>query len=140
MEGVELGLGRAVGAEVGVGPGEVLAVVDGEVHVVQGVVCGAVEELFRPVARDHVAVVDQDGPDLDGNEEDHVQVALHWADEDEEAVRMLATGRVAVSGKGETDKLTGMGVTGHIHQAGGRPGQPTGWELRCLISTGTNSM
>lgn len=93
MEGVELGLGRAVGAEVGVGPGEVLAVVDGEVHVVQGVVGGAVEELFRPVARDHVAVVDQDGPDLDGDEEDHVQVALHWANEDEEAVRMSAMGR-----------------------------------------------
>lgn len=86
MERVELWLGRAVGAEVGVGPGEVLAVVDGEVHVVQGVVGGAVEELFRPVARDHVAVVDQDGPDLDCDEEDHVQVALHWAEEDEEAL------------------------------------------------------
>lgn len=140
MEGVELGLGRAVGAEVGVGPGEVLAVVDGEVHVVKGVVGRAVEELFRPVARDHVAVVDQDGPDLDGDEEDHVQVALHWADEDEETVRMLATGRVAGSGNGETDKLTGMAVTGRIHQAGGRPGQPMGWELRYLISTGTSSM
>lgn len=86
VEGVELGLGGPVGAEVRVGPGEVLAVVDGEVHVVQGVVGGAVEELLGPVARDHVAVVDQDGPDLDGDEEDHVQVALHWADEDEEAL------------------------------------------------------
>lgn len=95
VERVELGLWRAVGAEVGVGPGEVLAVVDGEVHVMQSVVGGAVEELFRPVTRDHVAVVDQDGPDLDSDEEDHVQVALHWADEDEEAVRMLAMGRVA---------------------------------------------
>lgn len=140
MEGVELGLGRAVGAKVGVGPGEVLAVVDGEVHVVQGVVGGAVEELFGPVARDHVAVVDQDGPDLDGNEEDHVQVALHWADEDEEAVQMLARGRVPGSGKGETDELTGMAGTGRIHQAGGRPGQPMEWELKYLISTGMNSM
>lgn len=78
-----------MGAEVRVGPGEVLAVVDGEVHVVEGVMGGAVEELLGPVARDHVAVVDEDGPDLDGDEEDHVQVALHWADEDEEALGVL---------------------------------------------------
>lgn len=73
-------------AETGVGPGEVLAVVDGEVHVVQCVVSGAVDELLGPVAGDHVAVVDQDGPDLDGDEEDHVEISLHGADEDEEAV------------------------------------------------------
>lgn len=129
MEGVQLGLGCAVGAEVGVGPGEVLAVVDGEVHVVQGMVGGAVEELFRPVARDHVAVVDQDGPDLDGDEEDHVQVALHWADEDEQAVRLLATGRVAGSGKGGT---------GQSHWYGSDWTYPSsGWKARAAHGVGT---
>jgi hypothetical protein len=38
------------------------------------------------VARNHVAVVNEDGPDLDRNEENHVQVSLHGADEDEDAL------------------------------------------------------
>ena len=58
-----------VGAEIAIGPGKVLAVVDGEVDVVKGVVGGAVDELFGPVARDHVAVVDKDGPDLDAHKQ-----------------------------------------------------------------------
>lgn len=85
MKRVELGLGGAVGAEVAVGPGEVLAVVDGEVHVVEGVVGGAVDVLLKPVARDHVAVVNEDGPDLHESEEGHVEVLLEGADEDEDA-------------------------------------------------------
>lgn len=72
-------------AEIVVGPGEVLPIVDGEVHVVQCVVRGAVDEPFRPMARNHVTVVDQDGPDLDSHEEDHVQISLHWANENEDA-------------------------------------------------------
>lgn len=50
--------------EVGVGPGEVLPVVDGEVHVVEGVVGRAVDVFFEPVARYHVTVVNEDGPYL----------------------------------------------------------------------------
>ena len=94
MQRIQRRLRRPVRAETAVRPGEVLAIIDGEVHVVQGVVGGAVDELFRPVAGDHVAVVDQDGPDLDGHEEDHVQISLHGADEDEEAFgeRLLAGG------------------------------------------------
>jgi hypothetical protein len=38
------------------------------------------------VARNHVAVVNEDGPDLDRNEENHVQVSLHGANKDEDAV------------------------------------------------------
>ena len=80
-----------VGAEIAVGPGEILPIVDGEVHVMQCVVGGAVDELLRPMAGDHVPIVDQDGPDLDGNEEDHVQIFLHGANEDEETFGVLET-------------------------------------------------
>lgn len=128
MEGVELGLGRPVRAEVGVGPCEVLAVVDGEVHVVQRVVGGAVEELLGPVARDHVAVVDQDGPYLDCDEQNQVQIPLHWAEEDEDA----ASGLVMMTIRCDSDvgmKLTGMAETARSRQGGGTPEQPMGWEL-----------
>lgn len=61
-----------MGAEVVVGPGEVLAVIDGKVYVVESVVRGAVDESFDPVAGEHVAVVDQDGPYLDGHEKGQI--------------------------------------------------------------------
>jgi hypothetical protein len=38
------------------------------------------------MARNHVAVVNEDGPNLDTNEEDQVQVSLHWANENEDMV------------------------------------------------------
>lgn len=72
MNRVQLWLRRPMRAKVGVGKGKVLPVVDCEVHVVQCVVGGTVNKLFRPVARDHVAVVNEDGPNLDTNEEDQV--------------------------------------------------------------------
>ena len=83
MNGVEIGHGCAVRIEVVVAPGEVLAVVDGEVHVVQRVVSRAVDKLLSPVARDHVAIVDEDSPDLHSNEENRVKVTVHWANENE---------------------------------------------------------
>lgn len=89
VDGVQRWLGRPVRAKVVVGPRKVLTVIDGKVHVVQRVVRRAVDELFRPMARNHVAVVDEDGPDLDGDEEDQVQISLHGADEDEDAFRIL---------------------------------------------------
>lgn len=46
----------------------------------------AVDEFLRPMARNHVAVVNENGPDLDRSEENHVQVSLHGANEDEDAV------------------------------------------------------
>lgn len=73
---------------VAVGPCEVLAVVAGEVHVVQSVVGRAVDELFEPMASDHVAVVDKNGPDLNADEEEHVEVLLHGADVDKDAVQV----------------------------------------------------
>jgi hypothetical protein len=89
VNGVEIGPGSAVRIEVVVAPGEVLAVVDSEVHVVQRVVSRAVDKLLGPVAGNHVAVVDEDSPDLHSNEEKRVQVAVHWADEDERAGHVL---------------------------------------------------
>lgn len=80
----------AVRVEIDVGPGEILAIVDGEVHVAQRVMRGAIEEFFRPMARNHVAVVNKDGPDLDRTKEDHVQVSLHEANEDKDALEGLA--------------------------------------------------
>jgi hypothetical protein len=97
VDGVEIGPGSAVRIEVVVAPGEVLAVVDSEVHVVQRVVSRAVDELFSPVAGDHVAVVDEDSPDLHSNEEKRVQVAVHWANEDECAGHVLASSNMVVS-------------------------------------------
>lgn len=88
-----------VRAETSVGPGEVLSIVDGKVHVVQRVVRGAVDEFLQPMARDHVPVMDQDGPDLDGNEEDHVKMSLHWANEDEDALE--AQKRMAIEGNSD---------------------------------------
>lgn len=72
MQRVEGRVRGPVGAEVAIGPGEVLTVVDGEVYMVKGVVGGAVDELLGPVTCDHVAVVDKNSPDLDGHEEGQV--------------------------------------------------------------------
>lgn len=63
--------------EIGIGPGEVLSVVDGEVHVVQRVVGGAVDELLGPVAGNHVAVVDENCPHLHGHEESKIKISLN---------------------------------------------------------------
>lgn len=73
-----------------VGPGKVLSVVARKVHVVEGMVSWAVDELFQPVSSDHVTVVNEDGPNLDTSKERHVQILLHGADEDENTVNLLA--------------------------------------------------
>lgn len=97
VNGVQLRAGLPVRVKVVVGPREVLAIVDCKVHVVQRVVGGTIDELLDPVARNHVSVVDQNGPDLDQNEHDQVQVSLHRADEDKDVVGQRlnkAVGRV----------------------------------------------
>lgn len=86
VERIESRVRCPMGTEVVVGPGEVLAIVDGKVYVVEGMVRGAVDESFNPVAGEHVAVVDQDGPYLDGHEKGQVQVSLDRADEGKYAV------------------------------------------------------
>lgn len=70
-----------VGTEIAVGLWKVLTLNDCEVYVMKGVVGGTVDELLNPVTRDHVAVMDEDGPDLDGHKKGQVQVSLDWADE-----------------------------------------------------------
>lgn len=74
-------------AKVAVGPSEVLTVVHGEVHVVKSVVRGAVQELLGPVTGNHVAVVNENGPDLNSDEKDKVEVSLHGAEKDESAIQ-----------------------------------------------------
>jgi len=86
MERIQRWLRCPVRAEIIVGPGEILPIVDGEIHVVQRMMRGTVDELFRPMARDHVTVVNQDGPDLDSTEEGHVKMSLHWTNEDKDAI------------------------------------------------------
>lgn len=57
VERVERGVGMAIRATSTIGPGKVLSVVDSEVDVVEGVVCGAVDDLLKRVSRYHVRVV-----------------------------------------------------------------------------------
>ena len=121
MDGVQLGLGGAVGVEVVVAPSEVLSVVDSEVHVVQGVVRRAVDELLSPMAGDHVAVVNDNGPDLHYDEEHEVQVLLNGEDEGENTVlrvsRELGSGSLAV-------ELTGTAETDRSRPWGGKQARP----------------
>lgn len=78
-----------MGLEVIVRPCKVLPIVDGEVHVMQRVVGRAVDVLLKPVARDHVTIVDKNRPNLHQNEKNHVQVLLHRAEEDKHAITVL---------------------------------------------------
>lgn len=48
---------------------------------------GRVDVAFEEVTRDHVAVVDKDGPDLDDDEEDEEEVFVHREDECRDVVR-----------------------------------------------------
>ena len=51
---------------------------------------GAVDVFFEPMARYHVAVVDEDCPDLYQNEHGHIEVLLHGADKNEDTkVKLL---------------------------------------------------
>ena len=77
--------------KVVVAPGKILSVVDGKVHVMQCVMSRAVDELLSPVAGDHVTIVNEDGPNLHSDEENHVEVSVHRADKDECTDDLLAT-------------------------------------------------
>jgi len=85
VDWVELWCGSSITVKVRVGPGEVLAVIAGEVEVVQGVVSGGVDESFKEVARDHVSVVNKDSPELNENKETEVEVSVEREDVDENA-------------------------------------------------------
>jgi hypothetical protein len=64
-----------------------LAVVHREVEVVQCVVCRAVDDFLKRVASDEVRVVDQDGPEVDGDKETKVNEAVEGEDEDDAVIR-----------------------------------------------------
>ena len=71
--------------------------------------------------------MNQDGPNLDCAEEDHVQVALHGADENEDAFGGLAK-RIARTFEG-LGRLTGKVEIARSHPADGTLMQPMAWEL-----------
>jgi hypothetical protein len=73
------------------------------------------------MAGNHVAVVDKDGPDLNTDEEEHVEVLLHGADVDKDTVA-VNTGSIAAQKLLLTDK----GGIGGIRRQGGKQWQPRG--------------
>lgn len=119
VDGIQLGHGSSVGVPVVVGPCEVLAIVAGEIHVVESVVGGAVNKPLEPVAGDHVAVVNEDGPDLNTDKEEHVKVLLHGADVDEDTVHVSNSSNGSIGAR-----LTGKGAIGRSRQRGGKQWQP----------------
>ena len=119
VDGIQLGHGSTVGVPVVVGPCEVLAVVAGEVHVVESVMSGAVDKPLEPVAGDHVAVVNEDGPDLNADEEEHVEVLLHGADVDKDTIHVSNSSNGLIEAR-----LTGKGAIGRSRQRGGKQWQP----------------
>ena len=86
MHGVKVAGRLSVGVAHPVCPGEVLPVVHCEVHVMQRMMCGSVDDLLQWVVRDHVRIVYQDRPHIDENKEDQVEMSLKWEEEDEEMV------------------------------------------------------
>jgi hypothetical protein len=82
------------------------------------VVGGAVDKFLEPVASNHVAVVNEDSPDLNADEEEHVEVLLHGAEIDENTTRVR---RASIGGKA---RLTGKGEIGRSRQQGGKQWQP----------------
>jgi hypothetical protein len=63
-----------------------LAVVAGEVEVVQSVVGGRVDVPLEKVSADHVAIVNEDGPQLNKDEKTEIEVFVKWEDVDEDVV------------------------------------------------------
>ena len=64
-----------------------LAIVHGEVEMVQRMVRGTVDDRLERVSGDHVRVVDEDGPAVDDHEEAEVQLTVEREEVDEEVVR-----------------------------------------------------
>lgn len=65
---------------------KVLSVVDVEVQVVECVVRRAIDDLLEWRVDNDVAVVDQDAPAVDKDEEPHVHESVQWEQEDEDVV------------------------------------------------------
>ena len=86
VHGVQCRLRLTARATPLVCPSEVLPIVDGEVQMVQRMVGGSVDNVFKRVAGDHVRVMDEDGPDVDENKHSEVEVTLHGEEEDESVV------------------------------------------------------
>lgn len=87
-----------VRVKVVVTPGKILSVVDSKVHMMQRMVSGAVDEFLSPVTRNHITIVNEDGPNLHGDEKNHVEVPVHRADKDKSTDRLLVAKKVNTRG------------------------------------------
>lgn len=85
MYRIQIVLGSAVRVVVLVCPGKVLAVVAGEIEVVECMVSWRVDPFLPPTSGNHIAVVDKDCPELDEDKEEEVGPLVHGADVDEDA-------------------------------------------------------
>ena len=57
-------------------PCEVLAVVDGEIQMMQSMVCGSINHVLEPMTGDHIRIVNEHRPDIDADEEREVEMFL----------------------------------------------------------------
>jgi hypothetical protein len=67
-------------------PSEVLTVVYGEIQVVEGVMRGSINDVFQPVAGDHIRVVDEHGPNVHADEEGEMEMFLDGEEIGEDVV------------------------------------------------------
>jgi len=68
-------------------PCKVLPVIADEVEVMERMMRWSVDDFFERMVGDHIRVVDEDGPKVDQDEEDEVEMPLEREDEGEEVVR-----------------------------------------------------
>jgi len=68
-------------------PGEVLSVIADKVEVMERMMCRSVDNFFERMVGDHIRVVNEDGPKVDQDEQDEVEMSLEGEDEGEEVVR-----------------------------------------------------
>lgn len=136
MEKIQHWLRSPERTETIVGRGGIITIVDGEVHVIQRVMRGAVDELLCPMARSRVTVLNQDSPDLNRNEEEQVQISLRWANDDGDASEFQMM--MAIRGNSD-DRLGHSLVWQRLHIAIKRvKSQRSPWRGNCyVVSIGT---
>ena len=61
-------------------PSEVLAIVHGEIQMVQGMMCRPIDNVLQPVAGDHIRIVNENRPYVHADEECEVEVFLNGED------------------------------------------------------------
>ena len=75
-----------VRAAVLVGPRKVLAVIAGEAEVMQCVVSRSIDSIFEGMISDHIRIVNKNGPKVDQDEKDEIEMPLEWEEEHEKMI------------------------------------------------------